>query len=147
MESSDNLKKSDIKNCTCYYFDDIIRFEVFDLDDILLDEKSNGNILVYNISNKTLIGAKPLHIRFDKIDGFIRVYDRTRVYDVTERYDLIGIKNGIMFHAALRFILCFKIDSYDSLPLGKTLTFHNVIIYSLSQFLIKIKITTTVIYS
>ena len=27
---------------------------------------------------KTLAGAKSLHIRFDKIDGFIRVYDGTR---------------------------------------------------------------------
>ena len=27
---------------------------------------------------KTLMGAKPLCIRFDKIDGFIRVYDGTR---------------------------------------------------------------------
>ena len=29
--------------------------------------------MVYNISYKTLIGAKPLHIRFDKIHGFMRV--------------------------------------------------------------------------
>ena len=26
MESKDELKENDIKNCTCYYFDDIIRF-------------------------------------------------------------------------------------------------------------------------
>ena len=42
-----------------------------------MDEKSYKNILVYEISYKTLIGAKPLRIRFDNIDGFIRVYDRT----------------------------------------------------------------------
>ena len=33
---------------------------------------------MYNISYKTLINAKPMRIRFDKIDGFIRVYDGTR---------------------------------------------------------------------
>ena len=33
------------------------------------------NILIYDISYKTLIGAKPLQIRFTKIDGFIRFYD------------------------------------------------------------------------
>ena len=42
----------------CYYFEDIIKFEIFDLDNILIDEKSNKNILVYSISHKTLVGAK-----------------------------------------------------------------------------------------
>ena len=40
----------------------------FDSDNILLDEKLYGNILIYDISYKTLIGAKPLSIRFDKVD-------------------------------------------------------------------------------
>ena len=42
------------------------------------NEKSNKNILIYDISYKTLIGAKPLRIRFDKINGFIRVDDGIR---------------------------------------------------------------------
>ena len=49
-----------IKNRMRYYFDDIIKFEYFD-SDILKDEKSYENILIYNISYKTLNGAKPLH--------------------------------------------------------------------------------------
>ena len=77
MESNDELKEIDIKNRTCYYFDDIIKIEDFNLDTILTDEKSYKNILVHNISYKTLIDAKPLCIRFDKTDGFIRVYDGT----------------------------------------------------------------------
>ena len=36
----------------CYYFDDTIKFEDFD-SDILLDEKSHINILIYDISYKT----------------------------------------------------------------------------------------------
>ena len=32
-------------------------------------KKSYKNILVYDISYKTLIGAKPLCIKFDKING------------------------------------------------------------------------------
>ena len=43
-----------------------------------MNEKQYENILVYNISYKIMIGAKPLRIRFDKIDGSIRVYDGTR---------------------------------------------------------------------
>ena len=34
-----NLKEINIKNCTCYYVDEIIKIEDFDFDDILLDEK------------------------------------------------------------------------------------------------------------
>ena len=49
-----------------------------DLSDILLDEKSYNNILIYDISQKTLIGLKPLRSRFDKIDGFTRIYDGSR---------------------------------------------------------------------
>ena len=32
MESNDELKEIDIKNRTCYYFDDIIKIEDFDFD-------------------------------------------------------------------------------------------------------------------
>ena len=70
-----NSKKVHIKNRTCYYFDDIIKFEDFDFYNILIDEKSQENVLIYDISYKTLIGSKPLHIRFNKINGFIRIYD------------------------------------------------------------------------
>ena len=77
VESNYELKEIDIKNRTCYYLDDIIKIEDFDFD-ILLDEKSYGNVLIYDILYKTYIGAKPSHIRFDKVDGFIRVYDGAR---------------------------------------------------------------------
>ena len=30
----------------CYYFDDIIKLEDFDIDKILIAEKSDGNILI-----------------------------------------------------------------------------------------------------
>ena len=38
MESNNKLKEIDIKNCTCYYFDDIIKIEDFNFD-ILINEK------------------------------------------------------------------------------------------------------------
>ena len=52
-----------------------------DFDDILLDEqsyKTYENVLIYDISYKILIGAKPLRIRFNEINGFIKVYDGIR---------------------------------------------------------------------
>ena len=62
MESNDNLKEIDIKNRTCYCFDGMIKIEYFDIDNVLVDEKSNVNILVYNTSCKILIDSKLVHI-------------------------------------------------------------------------------------
>ena len=56
----------------------LFKIEDFDFGNILKDEKSYKNILVYVISYKTLFGSKPLHVRFDEVDGFITVYDRIR---------------------------------------------------------------------
>ena len=91
MESNNKSKKTDIRNCTCYYFNDIIKIEDFDLDYILIDEKSQEIILVYNISHESLIGAKPLPIRFDKIEESIRFYNGIK-YLVSfggKKYDFI----------------------------------------------------------
>ena len=41
-------------------------------DNILLDEKWHENKLIYDVSCKTLIGAKPLCIIFHNVDGFNR---------------------------------------------------------------------------
>ena len=82
-KSKDELMETDIKSHTCFYFDDITRFWDRDIKfrDILFDENSNEtyeNILIYHISYKTSTGVKPLHIRFDKIDGFIKTYNGFR---------------------------------------------------------------------
>ena len=37
-----------------------MKLEEIDLDNILINEKSHENILIYDISYKTLIGSKPL---------------------------------------------------------------------------------------
>ena len=128
MESNDKLNEIDIKNRTCYYLYDTIKIEDFDPDNILLDEKSYENILVYNISFKSLIDSKPLHIIFNKIDGFIRVYDGTRylVLFGKEKYDFlynriryrISVKSGITYKISHNYGK-IKVDSYNSLSLEK----------------------------
>ena len=70
MEVDNESKEIDIKNCTCYYFDDIIKIEDFNFDNILINEKYE-NILGYDISYKTLIDTKPLCIRFDRINNLL----------------------------------------------------------------------------
>ena len=56
-----------------------------------IDERLYKNILVYDISYKTLFGSKPLRIKFDEVDRFIRVYDGIRyvVLFGPEKYDAI----------------------------------------------------------
>ena len=60
----------------CYYFDDVIKLQDFDLDNILIYEESYENIFIYDISYKTLNGSRPLWVTSDKIDGIIRIDDR-----------------------------------------------------------------------
>ena len=77
MESKDKLKETDIKNCTCFYFDDILR--VIDIDFIIFYQmknqiKSFENILACDFSYKAFMSKKPVRIRFDKIDKYIKIY-------------------------------------------------------------------------
>ena len=119
--------KNDIKNRTCYYFDDMMAVRYIDSMNILLDEKFIQNFH----------GFKPLRIWFDKIDGFIKIYDGIKYlillghswYD--ETYDsikyLISEKSGITDSINHNFS-GIRIDSYNSLAIEKILTFHNVVI-------------------
>ena len=124
MESDDELKEINIKNRTCYYFEDIIKIEDSDHDTISVDEKSYENILVYNISYENFIASKPLPIRFNKVDVFIRAYDGIRylVWFGKEKYDSI--------YNRIRYLICvrsrntyvvshnyanIKVHSFDSL--------------------------------
>ena len=137
MENNE-FKKVCIKICTCYYFDDTIELEDFDLDNILIDEKLYQNILIYDISYKTLIGLKRLPIRFSKIDGFIKIYDGSKylvllgpekcnaIYDRI-RY-VISLKSRITYIFS-QYFAKIKVDADDFLPIEKTWTLHNVIIY------------------
>ena len=76
--------------------------------------------------------AKLLRIRFDKIDGFIGVYDGTRylVLFGSEKYDsiynrikyLISVKCGITYIIS-HYYAKVKVDLYDFLALEKTVAF------------------------
>ena len=99
--------------------------------------KIDENILIYDISYKTLISPKLLRIRFDKIDGFIRTCDGTRflvlfgsrecdvIYNRIRH--LISLKSSITYTFS-RYFAKKKVGSYNSLPAEKGLTLHNVII-------------------
>ena len=77
MKSKNKLNKIDIKNRVCYIFDDIIHSTNFCFNNTLINKTLHENISVYenisiyNIPLESSTGLKPLHVRFDKIDGFI----------------------------------------------------------------------------
>ena len=153
----DELKEIDIKNSACYNFDNTMKVRDIDFSNILLDKKSNKtrkNILIYDISYKYFIDEKPLRIRFDKIDGFIKIYDGIRylVLFGYERYDamfnrnryLISEKSGITESINHNFAR-IRIDSGYSFPTQKKLIFHNVIIL-IKPVVKRIKMNISIIY-
>ena len=133
MESIEELKKMKLKIARVNYFDDVIgvtdRDSDFDFNDILLNEKlykeKDKNILIYDISYKSSRNAKPLLIRFNKIDGFIKTHNGFRCL-VHLKY-LISEKSGIKDSINHNFGK-IRIDSYNSLPIEKILAFDNVMI-------------------
>ena len=79
-----------IKNRMCYYFDNIMEVdEYITVDVILLDEKSYKDTLVYNILYKNYMDAKPLRIRFNKVDGIIKVCNEVRYLELLSSYKFI----------------------------------------------------------
>ena len=93
---------------------------------------------MYDISYKTSTSPKPFHIRFNKINGFIRVRGGEFRHLVLFNYILfdkvcdkikylISEKSGITDSFDKNFGK-IRIDSFNSLPIEKILVFHNVII-------------------
>ena len=130
MESKDKLKGVDIKDCTSFYIDDIRDIDIYS-GNILSDDKSYKtykNILVYGIWKKTFRDSIPLRIRYNEIDGFMKIYYGIRylvIFDHNQhekiwdriRY-LISEKSGIADSINHNFPT-IRIDSYNSLPIEK----------------------------
>ena len=122
-----------------------------DFSDILLDKKlckeKCENILIYGISYKASTSAKPLRIRFDKIDLLNYLYRciihyKIR-YSVLFDYSYYGkvcdkIVLIIIFQESeLLHMVLYLIKKILTFQMGQ---------YLLSHLLIRAKITTTIIY-
>ena len=74
---SNKVQDIDIKNRTCYFFNDIINITFFDLNNIKIDKKSYKNILIYYIGYVTTKDSKyvkiynvnPLYLIFINMNG------------------------------------------------------------------------------
>ena len=93
MENKES-KKVCIKNCLCYYFEDIIKLKDFNLDNILIEEKSHKTILICDISYKTLIGSKPLLNKLE-LQGFMMELDIEHC---------LALKNMMLFMTELHIL-------------------------------------------
>ena len=76
---SNMFKEIDIKNCTYFFFDDMINIKNHDPNKIKVDEKSHKNILIYCIGYVMVKGLRfvkissvnPLYLIINKINGYI----------------------------------------------------------------------------
>ena len=66
---SNSIKGIEVKNCMCYFFDDIISIKNLEQNNIKTDEKSYKNISIYYNRYVTIKGLK-----FVKINGVNRLY-------------------------------------------------------------------------
>ena len=115
-----------------------MKFQEFDFEKGLIDEKTYENVLIYNNSCRTLIDPKPLRIRFDKIVGFFGFYNESwyLILFGPGNSDALCIR---IRYISITYVTCYKyarikVDSYDPLPLDKMLTLHNIMILIKSVF-------------
>ena len=134
-ESKDELKEIDIKNRTCYYFDNVMRAWDIDVEidfsDISLEEKlykeNNENILIHEISYKSSTDAKPLLIRYDKIDGFIKIHNKIRYLVLFDWCDKVydRIKHLISENVVLQIVLIIILQKSELI---------HIILYQLKKY-------------
>ena len=87
--------------------------------------------------------AKPLRIRFDKVYRLIKTYDGIWYSELFNSYDINYRASNAIFNSIIW--LKIRIDSCNSLPIEKNCLFI-MLWHSLSQLLIRIKITTNITY-
>ena len=83
--------------------------------------------MIYDILYKTLIGAKPLCIMFDKVDGFINDYDRTKylVLLALEKYNVVcdRIRYRTELESGIKYVLFHLIITQQSILIQMMICF------------------------
>ena len=120
------------------YFDDIINGTKIDFTNILLNKKLYENISVYKILYKTPTCSKPLHIRFDKIDGFIIslhgkikhliLFNYGLFHKICDKIKYLISKKSCITNSINHDFTKIRTVSSISLPIKKILTFHVIIL-------------------
>ena len=67
-----------------------MKVDDININNILLEEKSCKNFLVYKILCKKFMDGKPLPIRFDKVQIIIKIYGGIRYLELFNLYSIIN---------------------------------------------------------
>ena len=153
-----NIKQINIKNWTCYFFDDMINIKNFDPNLLKIEKKLYKNIDIYYIGYITMKdpeyvkinSGNPLYLIINEIDEYIKEKDGNKYLtlvstdknkEVLTKYaelwdrikDSIEKINNKSGEYGKDFIK-IKFNSDDSLPLNKTLKLQNMVIIVRSVF-------------
>ena len=142
---SNIIKDINIKNHTCYFFDDIINIKGFDPNKIKIGEKSYKNILIYYIAYVTIKDSEyvkinsvnPLYVIFNKKNGYFEEINENKYLTLVpsnenkekiKKCEELWIKVRDLIRSVTKksdgydekyFI--FKLDLADKLSLNKTI--------------------------
>ena len=147
-----------IKNCTYYFFDDIIIIKNLDPNEIKIDEKSykniffnyTGNVTIKNLGYVKTKSANPLDFTFDKINGYIEKSNGNKYMmlvstdeskEKLKKYEELWNKIKKLIWSTTsnsddddKKYMKTKSNSGDDLPLNKTLELLNIVIVVRSVF-------------
>ena len=147
-----NIKEINIKNPTCYFFNDMINITNFDPKLLKIDKKLHKNIDIYYIGYVTIKDSdyvkiksvNALYLILNEVDEHFEEENRNEylIFDSTDKNKGVlkkqtklwdGIKNSIqnVYNRLSEYgkdFMKIKINSDDNLPLNKTLKLHNMTI-------------------
>ena len=75
---SNKVKDINIKNCTYYFFNDMINIKNFDPNNIKIDEKSYNNILIYYIGYVTIKDS--IYVKINSVDPLYLIFIKVNEY-------------------------------------------------------------------
>ena len=147
------VKQINIKNRTCYYYNNKINIKDFETKLLKIDRKSYKNIGIYNIRYITIkkiddyeniYSVNPSYLLVNHANGYIEEKDANKylIFDskdenkeLLKKYNDVwnGIKNKIkkVSHGECddeKDYIKIKFNSDDDLPLNKPLRFHLMIV-------------------
>ena len=147
-----NIKEVNIKNQTCYFFDDMINIKNFDPSSLKIDKKSYKSIDIYYIGYITvkdsdhvkINSVNSLYLIINEVDGcieeingnkYLALVSTDRNKEVLTNYSELWdeIKNSIekindKSGEYGKDFVKIKFNPDDSLPLNKTVKLHNMTI-------------------
>ena len=155
-----NIKQINIKYCTYYFFNGMIKIKVFDPTMIKIDKKSCkiigilyiGYITIKSITDyENISSVNPLHLIIGDVDRYIEEKSGNKYLifastdknkNVLEQYTKLydEIKYNIQTIIVVKFgeyeksYMKIKFYSYDDLALNKKLRLHNLTIIVRSAF-------------